>query len=762
MKIFFSGLCLFFIMINQVTAFGPSPGGPSIGSRIVADTISRQVQSRLKPKFVVNSPYAKGATRIVTNQRQLAVLDFSSNVFVWSQANGELVELISNNKKITDMLLMENGDIVTTSDSVVYLYKKGNDKPISLDVGGGVTGLLKLDTEAVIAVHDNGRNTLVLLRKEPRKIGEFNKAKVKAAFTTSKGFYLLTEAGELHNSPGDGEWSLKCDYATDVAQAILANKSLYISSDNGLARYTLGTCSQLAMATVEYNDIAGLVETGTGNIVIISKDKQFVLDSTTLSMLSEIESEGTNLSAWPAGIPGSWFASDGVSLNLWSINSGEQILQARLVVMESGWAYVTNSGQFDGSLDGKTGDRISAIGWAMDDEVFELDQFIESYYSPGLLATIYGKQDLWNKDTPIIADGFLLPPKVVMKRFEMGEDNKLFLSAEMQERGGGLSRVSVFHNNKVIKEYAVDDLQQGEKTWLADGIEIPLNADSKSITVVASSKDNIEGESITRKINMANSVEMEQLNRTLHVVSIGINKYKNTKLNLDFAVPDARSMIETIKQHASDIYSEVKMYSLFNEAADMKNINNVFSSLNSISPYDTILVYMAGHGIALDDEWYYLSNEVVKTDDALLLWEQALSSELLLNHIVNTPAQNVVVMIDACQSGAIIDSFDKQAYKRKLATMARRTGIHIGAASTASQYAAELSLLGHGLFTHTLVNAINGAADQSPKNNRVSLSEVRQFSVGAMRKFIRKLGLPRQQPTFYSTGVDVELAGVKR
>ena len=63
------------------------------------------------------------------------------------------------------------------------------------------------------------------------------------------------------------------------------------------------------------------------------------------------------------------------------------------------------------------------------------------------------------------------------------------------------------------------------------------------------------------------------------------------------------------------------------------------------------------------------------------------------------PVQKILLAVDACQSGAILGSFETFLQRKALQEISENAGVHIITATRADQLAPEFSQLKHGLFT---------------------------------------------------------------
>jgi len=96
-----------------------------------------------------------------------------------------------------------------------------------------------------------------------------------------------------------------------------------------------------------------------------------------------------------------------------------------------------------------------------------------------------------------------------------------------------------------------------------------------------------------------------------------------------------------------------------------------------------------------------------------------------------------------------------------LAQLTRATGTHIVAASTADQLASEVDELKHGVFTYTMLQALNGEADGSPRDGVVTVREAMSYVEEQLPILSEKYRTKPQYPVAESHGQDFPLAVVQ-
>ena len=133
------------------------------------------------------------------------------------------------------------------------------------------------------------------------------------------------------------------------------------------------------------------------------------------------------------------------------------------------------------------------------------------------------------------------------------------------------------------------------------------------------------------------------------------------------------------------------------------------------------------------DDWFFLPQEMTALDDDAQVRRIGLSAADLGEILTRVPARQIMLVIDACQSGAVVNRFQTFRQRRALADVGRQTGVHVLAASRADQVALEYPVLGAGLFTYTIRTAFQAGedgywnADQDPRDGAVTAQELRRY-----------------------------------
>lgn len=319
-----------------------------------------------------------------------------------------------------------------------------------------------------------------------------------------------------------------------------------------------------------------------------------------------------------------------------------------------------------------------------------------------------------------------------------------------------VTEVKLYQNSKLVKVIPGN----GKSLY---GFDISLTNSFGELNyfyATASSKSGVESEKVKFTINYKGVTEAKP---KLYLVTIGIDKYKNPKYNLNYAQADADGVAKVISEQSKSLFQEVVPFSIRNDKAVKANI---FAALNQIKTkaleQDMIVVYYAGHGVmssGAEKEFYIVPHDVTQLygrDD--LLAAKGISASDLRNFASDINAQKQVFILDACQSAGALDVLDRGAAEEKaIAQLARSTGTFWITSTGAEQFATEFAKLGHGIFTYALLEGIGGAADTN-KDQRLTIRELSTYIENKVPELSEQLKGTAQFPSAYSFGNDFPIA----
>jgi len=209
-----------------------------------------------------------------------------------------------------------------------------------------------------------------------------------------------------------------------------------------------------------------------------------------------------------------------------------------------------------------------------------------------------------------------------------------------------------------------------------------------------------------------------------YAVVIGISQYREEVIpKVAYAVKDAEAIAKMLEQQAGIPKTHIR---LLTEAkatsADLRTIGKWLEL--RVKPDSTVYIYYAGHGTPNP-----------KTGDVYVVpWDghpdypDGLYPLNDLYKTLNTlPAKDIVVLLDACFSGAQGRSVLAKGARPMVVSVENpllASGkVIVLAAATGNQISSDYDKAGHGLFTHAVLTGLQGGADQD-KNGLVTLKEL--------------------------------------
>jgi WD40 repeat protein len=337
---------------------------------------------------------------------------------------------------------------------------------------------------------------------------------------------------------------------------------------------------------------------------------------------------------------------------------------------------------------------------------------------------------------------------------------KLPLMVEVYDGGGGVKEVNVFQNDKlIINDKEVKLKGEGDKVTKTYEVEMVNEVNEFKVVVVNYQK--IESRPDFLTIEYKGEILMTS---TLHMLAVGINKYQNEAYNLNYAQPDAKSLVTKLNERGKKLFKDINKIEIYDEDATRENIIMAFKTLMTrAKPEDVFLFYYAGHG-TLDeehnDEYYLVPTNITKLyGDPEQLQKKGISASELRELLTQIKSQKQVILMDACHSGGALKSLNVRAAatdEKAIIQLARSSGVIMLASSGTKQFATEFEELKHGVFTYALVEALEGKADTGDK--KITVNELKFYMEERVPELTKKYGGKTQYPTGYITGNDFPLS----
>jgi len=437
-------------------------------------------------------------------------------------------------------------------------------------------------------------------------------------------------------------------------------------------------------------------------------------------------------------------AEDG-STRLWNSLTGTQVLS--LYSTETGWAVVDARGRYDGNQS-----ALAGIDWQADSASANIEDFAETHYEAALLPRSLQPEGAVAAAASI-PDGVAYPPKVRLVSSAQGSTaRRVQVEVAAEDDGGGVAEIRLFRNGKLVPSGRAEFRQEqnGEKTRLIGRYEIETGGARTELTATALNSQRLE----SRPQRLALDGAAPPIGR-IHLLTVGINRYQDPRLALYYARPDAQAIAEFFSASGRAV-APVDRIDLRDAQASKPAILDALHRLRSVPTEDLVVVYLAGHGVSLGDDWYFLSQEIRQPDRLEDLAAVALSSADLKAEIEALDADRTLLLLDTCHSGSAVMPLREYRGLKSLRLLARSVGTHVLAATDRSQSALEIDRLGHGVFTYALLDGLNGKAESSA-GGAVTATQLVRYVEDTVPRLTRDLADDIQYPTGYSRGMDFTL-----
>ncbi|BDQ35452.1 hypothetical protein JCM14722_29940 [Pseudodesulfovibrio portus] len=396
---------------------------------------------------------------------------------------------------------------------------------------------------------------------------------------------------------------------------------------------------------------------------------------------------------------------------------------------------------------------------------YSIERFYENLYRPDLVrARLLGKSEdgiiKARKEVGEILDMLEkgLPPEVSASC--VVRDGVLNVDVSIEDGGSGVGPVSYFLNGVKVAEDAPPAVSpvKGKRYALTKQL---VTAPGENVIEVRSESPLSHIESNTARVVLTNTFAAER-KKTLYVLAVGIDKYAAKEFVLNNAVNDVRYFSSTISEIAHKRFADVIVETVENSQATTANVLKAISSVGGrTSPDDCFVLYLSGHGLTVDNTYYFLPSELQGfTKESVAL--NAISQQALNKALLSVAAQESLIILDTCQSGSFAFS-SPLGLDMKAATgrLNRATGRAVLTAATASGDALE-GFKGHGLFTYVLVDGLQGKADAAFEDESVSLVELGDYILNNVPTLSSEVWGVTQRPIFYHKGNDFTLTSTER
>lgn len=239
----------------------------------------------------------------------------------------------------------------------------------------------------------------------------------------------------------------------------------------------------------------------------------------------------------------------------------------------------------------------------------------------------------------------------------------------------------------------------------------------------------------------------------LFALVAGVNSYAEKRIQLTYAVSDAKEVARGLKEASGNLYQSVEVKLMTDGDVTGDKLDAAFSEMaRRISGSDMFVFFLAGHGKTVDGRYYFIPQDFIVDGELSEKVIQAaartrgITQERFQSWFASIPARKSVILFDTCDSGTLTgDAGETQQLEKGAANerLSQATGRSILTASGGSQEALE-GYRGHGLFTYQVLDAINQA--DGDKSGTVDLNELAAYVYARVIELSEKVFKQRQVP----------------
>ncbi len=260
-------------------------------------------------------------------------------------------------------------------------------------------------------------------------------------------------------------------------------------------------------------------------------------------------------------------------------------------------------------------------------------------------------------------------------------------------------------------------------------VRLPVDVNARTYKVAIEAENSAGTASETSQDQRLQSVSQIVEEQFLHVLAVGIDQYRDSDLQLNYAVNDAKEISNTLR-HQRSYYQLGEVRVLANEDATLDGIQQAFEDMiKTVEPNDVFVLFLSGHGLTSQGRYHFLPQDFIY-ESSEVLEKSSVSESRLVDWLTRIQANKLLLILDTCNAGsalrlneliAMVKGIDEKAGIDRLM---RLTGRSIIAASSAKNIALE-GYKNHGVFSYSILEGLKGAAAGS--DSWITVNELAGF-----------------------------------
>jgi WD40 repeat protein len=712
------------------------------------------VESNTGPRVVSTTSVKNNSLAFSPRFEVLAVSGGDGNIKLWNVAAGKELRTLENS--------LGAGTVEFSPDGKLVAAGFGGGESLIWDVGTG---------EALRALKSHTRpgssDDIISLAFSPD-------AKILAGGSKDGTIKLWdTQTGrQIHNLDAQSWWVLSVAFSHDgryLASSSREGTVIIWDVYTGRGLRTLEE-HESEVPRGQFNYTSAIAFSPDGRILVSANVDATIgiWDVSTGKELTALTGHSNLVYSFAFSPDGKFLASASrdTTLKVWDVDKRQESATL-LALNQDDWLVVTPDGLFDGSPA-----AWNQLLWRFSQDLYDVapvEVFFNEFYHPDLLADLLAgrrpraAQDIAKKDRRqprlelALADGKQSLGTLTTRNLKLKLSLTEALAGNGNPSGSGAQDVRLFRNGLLVKAWHGDVLRGESSTALE--ASVPVVAGENRLIAYAFNRDNVKSADATITVTGSDTLKRQG---TAYILAVGVNQYSNPQYNLRYAVADGQAFASEIERQQGRVgqYERFEVVSLYDQQATKQNILSKVAELSKkVQPEDELVIYFAGHGTAQQNQFYLLPHDLGYTGSRTQLDAAGLRSILahgisdreLEEALETVDAQQILLVIDACNSGQALDAEEKRRgpmNSKGLAQLAYEKGMYILTAAQSFQAALEASQLGHGLLTYALVDEglRQAKADDEPKDGEIigrewldyAARRVPQMQINEMRRALSR------------------------
>ena len=650
----------------------------------------------------------------------LGQLDVSTQAHLKIEINNET----NNGSIISNVEFHPSGKHVVCSESeYLYVYDyQGNlinrkeyeetIKDFSFNNDGKLLALIINSGENLLLINYDKNETLFNKEGDFDRVSFSPNGKYIAANAEEQIFLFNLDGSLLNEFPVAGH-CYDINFSDDsqyIYTDATSGMGLYNLTGNNILQVSSSGGPHTTAVNISEDNRLLLVGTDEGDVLLFSNRGKLIREYSAIC-----NSTISSIGFFPSKAFFYVTSFDGSS-RICNINNGETIsLYLQSLITDYEWMVRDKNGQFNCSTKGN-----ELINFVQGFNVYEPEQFWDKFFAPDLVSKFLNNtndQD-YNIDDAIKE----LPVVDIVNKKQTNEGQELSITLSITPGADGIGDIFVLHNGRVIDENT-------------RGLKVQSSGKTQTFTFKLIEGDNlIQGCAYEESNELYGTSSLLKVNYTppvvikpdMYVISVGVSGYSDSNLSLKAPAKDAKDIARLFDRIGSNLYDDVYSDILIDSSASKENIEYSLKSLiDKVDARDTVIIFLAGHGFVENEDYYYLPYNADVTDMENSCVDIATFSELFRE----LPANKIAMFLDTCQSGAAVSELNIAMSRsveetRLVANLAKARGIAVFSASAANQAAYEIPKLGNGIFTYSIIKAINNQKDDISIDGNISLAKL--------------------------------------